>query len=204
MADETVIARLADGRQVLLYENGTWQWHAPAQVTQAQEAPFRQAWWGMSMAQVKAVESARLLDESAEALLYEGTVAGLGCTIFYVFLADQLVSGTYNATVPHANDNAYLDDFQMLKESLTAKYGRPAIDTPYWKNDLYMNDPASWGMAVGAGHLILHVEWRSQPTTISLALTGDNYVHRLDVSYSSNQHAALVEAHSRRSHLADL
>jgi hypothetical protein len=145
-----------------------------------------------------------LLDEDAGALLYNGVVAGLSCTILYAFVSDQLVSGTYHFTVSHADDSAFIEDFKMLKDGLIEKYGRPPVDESYWTNNLYRDDPARWGMAVGAGHLVLHAEWKPQATTVSLALTGDNYVHRLDVHYASNQHAALVEAHNRRKQLADL
>lgn len=171
---------------------------------QQRSQSFRKAAWGMSMAEVVASEG-REPDQRADGLLiYKDRIDQFDCHAGFVFVADQLVRGTYLIGVEHVNDTLYLSDYAELKDLLTKKYGKPEEDETIWLNDLYRDDPADWGRAIAVGHLAQYTIWQTQSTTIHLALQGDNFDVSLRIEYVSKAHQGLEEQHRRSSALDDL
>ena len=157
-------------------------------IVHAEEQPtdFRQARWGMSREQVKEVEKkAEFVDEDEELLLYKGALAGFDVSIVYVFVAGQLVRGTYFTDRTHSNKNDYISDYQRLKALLAKKYGLPTSSHIWWRNDRYQDSPQDWGFAISIGDLQYNTIWVTKSTKIELLLTGNNDEIQNEIRYDN-------------------
>jgi len=168
---------------------------------QSRGADFREAIWGMTQAQIKALEKGKV--EAAihdpttglDIIGYKGAAGGLSCNFAFYFAEDQLVRGRYVFTEKHSSNNTFIVDFSRVKASLTEKYGEPVEDDTHWFNDLFKDDFSSWGMAIAVGHLWLEAHWVTFETQIMLQLRGDNYefTHVLEYSSTIEEHEKLVK-----------
>lgn len=165
---------------------------------QMSKTNFREARWGMTKAQIKAIEKGKSIgekrsDDGLDFLAYEGKAGSLDCVIGYYFAENQLIEGRYFFTEKHANRILFIDDFRTVQNALTMKYGKPTEDETYWRNDLYKDDPSDWGMAVAVGHLAFETIWDIPETGVRLQLLGDNYKvsHRLGYYSKSRKHQDL-------------
>ena len=70
--------------------------YEPIKVEDPGPFDFRHARWGMSMEDVKKRESASLVGEDEESLLYTGLLDGQRVVITYVFVDDKLWRGVYS------------------------------------------------------------------------------------------------------------
>ncbi len=149
---------------------------------------FRNAAWGMSADEVIATEGHQPDDKEKDAILYtDKEVAGLDAAVLFQFNSDQLISGSYIIKEVHTNENAYIDDYNQLKEALISKYGEPTVDQIVWKDELYKDDPSEYGFAVSLGDLIYATSWPTQTGEIGLVLSGDNFEISLTVLYRSDE-----------------
>lgn len=146
---------------------------------------FRKTRWGDSRKQVQTSESAEFNTALNKGLFYKGTVLGMDVSIAYIFAYDSLVRAKYSFRNEHSNKNAFLTDYQNVKEALTKKYGAPIEDKVDWINDLFRDEYQRWGTALAAGHLRLYARWRTKTTEIIHLLDGDNYKIRHATEYSS-------------------
>jgi len=166
-----------------------WGWIGE-QIAQVNKPNFREVSWGMTKAQVKAIEKGRSRgeqrsDDGLNFLAYEGKAGGLDCLVGYYFAENQLIQGSYIFIEKHANRTMFIDDFRTTKKALTQKYGKPMEDKTYWQDDLYKDDASDWGMAVAVGHLQFETIWDTPQTEIRLRLTGDNYKMKHLIAYNS-------------------
>lgn len=184
--DTSLTAVTPGGKSVLLKSDGSWVFQASAaERSESSNAGFRKTTWGMDRTEVIASENNDDYEEGENFLGYSGQIAGLPCTIRYVFVRDSLVRGKLAFTVQHANNNDFLDDFEKLKGMLIKKYGCPGEDETVWKDDLYKDDYNERGMAVSCGHLVNLAKWDLGETQISCELSGDNYEIELSIHYTS-------------------
>ena len=79
---------------------------------------FRKTKWGMTISQVKAIESIKpsavTKDKSKTLLIYKDTIAGLSCKVVYIFSQNKLIRSKYMVTKEHTNKNDYLSDYNSL------------------------------------------------------------------------------------------
>jgi len=152
----------------------------------------------MHVEEVKTLEGNRKSEESPHGrkvlLTYSDVVAGIACTVAYIFADGQLVRAKYIETAGHSNNNDYISDYETLQSAVIKKYGDPSQNETFWKNDLYKSDPQEWGMAVAVGHLVKASRWETSRTVIGLILEGDNYDVTLSLEYMSKQLAPLEKA----------
>jgi hypothetical protein len=181
--------------------NHSWQ-SQPS--TPNNEIGFRKAAWGMNRDQVIQTEGREDVEEGANYLSYAGQVAGLSCSILYIFVEGTLVRGKYFFNVSHSNDNDHLSDYSTLKEMLIKKYGRPLEDEKLWKDDLYKDDYQEWGLAVSSGRLTMYAKWEKSETEIALILSGDNYQIDLSIEYISKRLGHLEDQMRERQALDEL
>ena len=157
------------------------------------EPEFRNTNWGITIDQVKILESARLVMDNGKMLSYEGRVAGLPCQIVYNFVKNQLTESHYFFKPQHSTDNAFVQDYDTLKHSISEKYGTPTLDDATWKDDTYKGIPAKVGLAVRSGHLSLVTKWETPSTDVWLFLVGENSHMNLSMKYASRQLARVQE-----------
>lgn len=149
------------------------------------QTDFRKAKWGMSKLQIKKIESAELVAEAEDVILYSSKLASLETDVGYSFVGGKLIVGSYRLTEKHTNKNDYIRDYETLKGLLTKKYGSPIVDKITWKNDLYKGDIQDYGMAISIGHLTYFCKWTTDRTEIIFVLYGDNYEVSNALKYSS-------------------
>jgi hypothetical protein len=183
--DTSLTATTPSGKSVLLKGDGTWVFQAPPVRAPESASGFRKTTWGMDRADVIASEDKEDYEEGENFIAFSGNIAGLPCTIIYVFVRDSLVRGKLAFTVEHANKNVFLTDFETLKGMLTKKYGSPDGDETIWNADTYEDDPSEWGMAVSCGDLVKLASWDLGETQISAMLSGDNFQIELSIHYKS-------------------
>lgn len=153
----------------------------------AETYDFRETTWGMSKEQVKAIEGEPMVEDE-NLLVYTGEAAGSPVDILYSFEDDELISGIYDFTDEHINNNLYYEDYLSLVEAYSEKYGKPISQTENWKNDLYKDDPGNWGMAVAMGNVTFLSKWETDTTDIHVILRGDNLEVFLDSMYEKKDY----------------
>ena len=93
----------------------------PQEKAADREPDFRNATWGMSVDEVKQREDASLDYESSNIVIFTDSIAGLDCSVVYVFVDDKLVRTKYNFNAAHTNKNLYISDFRNLQHLLTSQ-----------------------------------------------------------------------------------
>jgi hypothetical protein len=203
---EDVIVETKDGREVVLHENGSWEYYSTKESSPktTPKSTFRKANWGMTMGEVREIEKAKFFQEDDLFLAYEGKLSGFAVYIVYIFVDNKLVRAKYAINEEHLNGNDYIADYKALKELLTKKYDKPIEDEQHWKSDLYKDDPQQWGFAVSMGDLVYYSTWELMSTTISMYLTGDNFKTQHMVEYVSKELGVLEEKKNENKALDDL
>lgn len=144
-----------------------------------EQMDFRNTKWGMSMKEVKEIETLKLMKSTSSTLIYQTRISGLDCFLVYGFHEDRLYTGTYIFQVEHLNYNKYIDDFMKLKELLEEKYGKYEGVVVFGDPDINLDK----GIAVGMGYLKFHSMWELENTRIYLELYGENLEFDLFISY---------------------
>ncbi|MFW6172731.1 MAG: hypothetical protein ACOC5T_03205, partial [Elusimicrobiota bacterium] len=160
------------------------------------ETNFRNTRWGMAIEEVKKIEGEpkeQIKSQGLDIIGYQRIVSGMDCLVLYIFAENKLTRAKYSFAEKHSNLNIYIDDFKKIKKTLTEKYGEPKNDNKYWLDDLYKDDYSDWGMAISVGDLRYFTTWDMPETTITLALTGDNYEISLVVEYLGKEFEELEE-----------
>jgi hypothetical protein len=178
------IAVTDEGKEVVLRDDGSWSYRDEDSATPV-PADFRKTSWGMARGQVRELETAEIVKENDDGLIYRGQVARHPCLIVYFFAQERLVRAKYNLIAEHASPQDYIADFEQLHATLSKKYGTSIKDHCHWIDDRYRDDHESWGKAVALGHLVLWVSWETDATEISLMLRNQEQRLLLEVEYSS-------------------
>lgn len=145
---------------------------------------FRKATWGMSPSEVKSSETAKLIQEDSDFIVYETTLAGYKAYAGFIFTNGKLVRATYILKEYHSNDNDYITDYNRLNELLKKKYGEPVEDEEYWKTD-HRPDKQYWGSSINRGELVLYSTFRTSTTEIEIALSAEDYSIENVIQYTS-------------------
>ena len=142
---------------------------------------FGKTRWGMSPKEVK--QHYPKLKKEGEYYAQEYSISDVDGFLAFDFHEDKLVRVFFISNERYTNDNAHLSDFDTLAGLLEKKYGAPGIDNIIWDNDLYPDDPSSYGMAVSVGHLKINKGWDQGNTRVGLMLSGQNFKVSLSLVY---------------------
>lgn len=202
IADRLAVTLDGQNKRVVLKEDGTWQY---ADTTTGDTTfHFRKTRWGMTRERVQTSESMDVANVSDKSVVYKTKLAGFDVFVVYIFVRDQLVRSKYIINEKHSNKTEFTVDYCSLQKLLSKKYGAPLEDEIVWLNDLYQDDPESWGMAVSVGHLRFYTKWNDGNMTVYLYLNGDNYKINFGVEYRSIQLEGLEEQADLERTLDDL
>jgi hypothetical protein len=172
----------------------------------AQQQPdFREIRWGMSQAQVKAMERdrpAEVRQENGEAVIKydEVKTAELSGRLIYIFANDKLVRAKYVSDAEHDELNDFIVDFRAVEPVLMEKYGKPTNQRAVWESDLYQQERLPYleqdralpseilpsdqnaGLSISLGYLKLYVQRGNTRTRVVHTLTGENHriVHQIE------------------------
>ena len=197
----------ADGKTVLLKDNGTWEYLSPEKKqpapSQSSGAPsggslfeviktsarydFRSIKWGMNKKAVLAAEDARLLKNEGNSLSYEMSLFGYQCQVEYRFTAEQLTDAILHIRQEHIDPELFYQDYENLKQQLVPVFGENISNKCEWKNDMYRSERTKWGFAVSLGFLTCRTLWKTPRTTITLSIAGSNHQIMTTMEYGYNK-----------------
>jgi hypothetical protein len=85
---------------------------------------FREVNWGMSPEQAKKTEPGdKLTGEMPAVLIYEGEIAGIKASIFYLFDDSKLIRGLYS--IDTSRQDTIVIDYETIRAFLLEQYGEP-------------------------------------------------------------------------------
>jgi hypothetical protein len=142
---------------------------------------FLKTKWGMTRRQVEATHKGRPTINDPEALQYDAKLVNLDCAMVYLFVENKLCRAGY--LVPIEVDSA-IGYFQMIKDLLIKKYGKPYSDEIFWKDD-FSKDYLSPSVALMSGSVKYRCVWRFPTTNIFLCLPISNSEMAIFVGYES-------------------
>ncbi|MGB7296045.1 MAG: hypothetical protein WBC70_10690 [Candidatus Aminicenantales bacterium] len=157
---------------------------------------FDEMKWGLSKKQILEMEGKPLSQEKAKGLdimKYQQKLINLDCSIEYEFAANKLTGTRFSFDTEYLDKNAYLKDYQKVKNALVQKFGRPLEEAMDWRDTTFKDDFGAWGEAVSLGHLELSSLWMTPQTEIQAVLSGENEEIFLTVEYSGRQLRELVK-----------
>lgn len=145
---------------------------------------FRNATWGMSMAQVKAAENRQPLSEEPNRLTYMTSFLGQDAIAIYYFDAGKLVRGRYVNVERHASNHAYLSYYDALTSTLRDTYGVPIEKSAYYASKSIRDNPLKWDTALAREKLAKHMAWNTLDTRVVATVAGKNNTPYCYVEYS--------------------
>ncbi|GAA1739063.1 hypothetical protein [Microcella frigidaquae] len=180
-------ATTEDGRQVVLFPTGEWVWEDESRVaTPSVPSLFRSVPWGVSKDEVQRREVREPLtaDSGSDELHFEVRFFGQRWLARYSFFKNTLEKGELLLVDELPDEDANVELFQRIKVACEAQFGE-GQEKQIWSNDLFEDDPESWGLAVGLGHMTWHAVFRSSDSRIEILLNeGDGVDMALFVKYS--------------------
>ena len=127
-----------------------------------------------------------LLDSDQNALLYKSEIAGYEGMLYYNFNNnDDLYLIGYIFTNEHSNKTKFVDDYYKVQSAVKDKFGEPLKEDIHWNDDLWKDNPESYGLAIITGDLAYTTRWDFNDYTVDLLLGGDNYKVSFGLLYSS-------------------
>jgi hypothetical protein len=146
--------------------------------------------WGLSKKEVVELEgkpSDQRRVKGLDVMRYQQRIINLDCAIDYFFAANKLSRTRFSFASEYLDKNAYLQDYQKVKDALVQKFGRPLEEAMKWRDTSYKDDFTSWGEAVSLGHLELNSRWLTPQTEITANLSGADEEILLTVEYAGLQ-----------------
>jgi len=172
----------------------------PSKLGEEERAAFRfkELTWGMPVAAVQKLRPVASLQKTGELVMQEH-VADLKAGVVLKFVEGGLAEVVVLFDDVHSDPSGYWDEFRRVSRLLTEKYGAPANEMPYWKNELYKSEPAKWGLAIAAGQYVHQTSWELPDTKIRLTISGDNFEVQMRLGYVASRYAeALKKARAQQ------
>jgi hypothetical protein len=132
--------------------------------------------WGDSKDTVKSAETLTFEEEGEKTLVYSVEISGINMYMQYSFNdQDELYEFCYISVDEHNDMQGYIDDYDILKESLTYAFGKPTNDSIF-KTDSRA-DKVDALTALESGYTAYQAiwnstdVWKSNDTEINLIMT---------------------------------
>jgi hypothetical protein len=133
--------------------------------------------WGTSRAEIVRTEGRpQSLDVSGsqETLTYQREVMKKKCRVEFILDRGRLVSARLHLLENYADKARYIEDYNRVREFLTARVGAPRADRTVWQDHSYERQNDCWGIALSQGHVEFSSEWVFRDTELRLTLVGAN------------------------------
>lgn len=119
-------------------------------------------------------------------VVHEGKAAGKEAMTFFRFNENEALTDIgVVVTENYSCGSLYIQDFDLLDDSLQTKYGTPVFKRKeQWNDDLWKNVPENWGIALNRGDLSLTSEWEVDGVKIRHQIRGNDYDIAHTVSYT--------------------
>lgn len=150
---------------------------------------FRQAVWGDGKDLVVKYEGDDYQDQD-DTYLYERVVAGYNAYVFFAFEDDgRLHSGGYTFTDTYSGGAQYITQYNIIKTSLTEKYGTPCEDEILPLEDQDLVDMAGESKALEYGYVAYRTRWTTDNSDIMLGMISENYDPAIIIKYNDVNYA---------------
>lgn len=133
-------------------------------------ADFRNLSWGMSRAEVKKHETAKLEDNKATEMVFSCNMNGQPVVLRYYFKADKLTHAEYTFAKQYRESEKYIQAYDDLQNQLVQKYGAPACQAQRCSDSFYADFPKRWGTGVVVGKLTREALWRDEARVVRHSL----------------------------------
>ncbi|MBB1452348.1 hypothetical protein H5159_14980 [Pseudoalteromonas sp. SG43-1] len=143
--------------------------------------------WGMSIKEVKAAESVKPELEKENMLGFIDQLDDKQIFVIYYFTEGKLGKGLIRFNNKRVNKNGFIRDFKTIDDLLKKKYGEPMDSRDLWSNDIFKDDPNSYGTALAAGALMKFSKWELEKTNIYHMVSGENYKVSHAIEFSAKQ-----------------
>lgn len=167
------------------------------------EPDFRSVRWGMTEAEVKAVEgsvvdySGKLDGRNAKYIGYDSSLMGNKVILAFYFGPDGLYEARYLWAESHSNESLFISDYESVKAQLTKKYGAPLWDHETWDTDSHKrNYSDDKGRGLSYGYLSYETFYSTPRTYISMQMSADNFDVSFSIFYESKNVSAPVADYS--------
>jgi hypothetical protein len=142
------------------------------------DSPFQpNLQWGSTKADIIRTEGRPQGEDVSQGLAvlrYKRDFMKKKCEIEYLLDGNKLVGAHCRLMENYADKNRYIEDYNRLREYLTAKVGSPRADRAVWQDHSYENLNDCWGIALSQGHVEFSSEWVFRDTEVRLTLAGAN------------------------------
>lgn len=158
---------------------------------------FRNVSWGMTIDEVKKLETAELTEESSNSLIYRDQVGKYAdVEVMYSFKGDKLIKGDYFFSEDYTDASLHIEDFDQIKGDLNTIYGKAKKDELNWVNEPdYTLTQDQLGALVAKNELSYFAYWETDTEEIMFGMSGMNGKIGKGLFFSSKEFAYLAEAY---------
>jgi len=133
--------------------------------------------WGMTRDEIMRADGRPLSQGSSEefeVLVYHREIMNKKCQVQYILSENSLVSARFRLLENYADKNRYIEDYNKLRQYLTATVGTPRADRTVWQDRSYESQNDCWGIALSKGQVEFSSEWVFRDTEVRLSLAGED------------------------------
>ncbi len=121
-----------------------------------------------------------------DSLYQQGKILGMNFKVTYQYFSEEekgnmVFNRGYLYEKVYSDKNKYISEYELLKEGLVKKYGKPTLEKQEWKDDGYKGIKALWGHAVSKGKLTFLSTWKTDKLDIEFCLYGKDYRIYLEI-----------------------
>jgi len=142
------------------------------------DSPFQPTLqWGSTKGEILRTEGRPHHEDVSKGLAvlaYKRELMKKKCEVEYLLDGNKLVGARCRLLENYADKSRYLEDYNRLRDFLTAKVGSPRADRTVWQDHSYENLSDCWGIALSQGHVEFSSEWVFGDTEVRLTLAGAN------------------------------
>ncbi|MBD3222967.1 hypothetical protein GF314_17190 [bacterium] len=160
---------------------------AAERFTTADGCDVREVRWGMSMSEVRRVETGEPTEIGGTLLLYPTTVNDQPCTVSYLFDRGRLCMAFYQFSDIFEEPALYFDEVAHVRDELSAAHGAPHIDKWHWEDPMFAEDPSLKADALGLGLVQYELGWMTDRSIVALRMAGGNRQADILVMYADRR-----------------
>ena len=141
---------------------------------------FRNFIWGVSMQDVREFESANIMEEGENRLVFIEKPDNVTRLVTYDFIKNRLWRTKYEYVELHSPDTqSVMDVFVGVQTELSRQFGAPVRQETFWQDDRFKYYPQFWNWALVSGHLRFRTLWETANTRVVLQFYRDDAYYRL-------------------------
>jgi len=162
---------------------GVWPLHA--QDSSVSGSGFRGAAWGISQAEVLALEATAPFRVDESVAMFTGSYGGHPAHVIYFFVRDELVMGFYQLLIENEELDEYFENYYVLRDAISDQIGIPSAENWQFIDEQVEGQREMWGDALGFGLLKVETGWIYDRSAIGLRLSGGDFAAHLMVIHTS-------------------